>query len=320
MVHLGCLAMWSTVELREITLFLTLGEELHFGRTAERLGLTSSRVSQTLRELEAKLGGRLVHRTSRHVELTARGERFREEVAELHEGLMAALERTHDEGRVLAGVLRLGLLTPVVDGPHMPAIISAFERRNPGCQVEISRAPYGDAFTSLRRGEFDLLATWLPHGQPDLVEGPTLTREALFLGVAEDHPLAERDEVSIEDVADYRVVPMEEVQPEELVERWVPRATPSGRPIRRLRVPFAQMARDDPGELRARISWWIRTGRIVLPAMEPIRTIHGPGIVWVPISDMPPLRSALVWLRGESNDRLREFARVARGVLGQERT
>jgi hypothetical protein len=150
--------------------------------------------------------------------------------------------------------------------------------------------------------------------------GPTLTREALFLGVAEDHPLAQRDQVSIEDVADYHVVPMEDVQPHELVERWIPRTTPNGRTIRRLRVPFAQMARDDPGELRSRISWWIRTGRIVHPAMEPTRAIHGPGISWVPITDMPPLRSALVWLHGESNDRLREFARLARDVLGQERT
>jgi DNA-binding transcriptional LysR family regulator len=311
--------MWSTVELREIKLFLTLAEELHFARTAERLQLTPSRVSQTLRELEAKLGGRLVYRTSRQVELTARGERFRQEVAELHRGLMAALERTYDDGPELAGVLRLGLLTPVVDGPHMPAIISAFERRNRDCQVEMNRAPYGDAFSSLRRGEFDLLATWLPHGQPDVVVGPTLTREALFLGVAEDHPLAQRDQVSIEDVAEYRVVPMEEVQPEELVERWIPRTTPGGRTIRRLRVPFAQMARDDPGDLRAQMSWWIRTGTIVHPAMEPIRAIHGPGIIWVPISDMPPLRSALAWQRGESNDRVREFARVAREVLAQER-
>jgi DNA-binding transcriptional LysR family regulator len=310
--------MWSSVELREIRVFLTLAEELHFGRTAERLQLTPSRVSQTLRELEAKLGGRLVHRTSRHVVLTARGERFRAEVAEIYEGLMAALERTSDDGSEMTGVLRLGLLTPTVDGPHMPAIISAFERRHPGCQGELGRAPYGDAFTSLRRGEFDLLASWLPHGQPDVVVGPTLTREALFLGVAEDHPLAERRAVSIEDVADYRVVPMEDVQPEELVKRWVPRETPKGRPIHRFRVPFAQMARDDPGELHSQISWWIRTGEIVHPAMEPVREIHGPGIAWVPISDLPPLRSALVWLRGESNDRLREFVRVARGVLERQ--
>jgi DNA-binding transcriptional LysR family regulator len=52
--------MWSAVELREIRVFLTLAEELHFARAAERLRLTPSRVSQTLRELEAKVGGKLL--------------------------------------------------------------------------------------------------------------------------------------------------------------------------------------------------------------------------------------------------------------------
>lgn len=47
------------VELREIKAFLTLAEELHFGRTAARLGLTQSRVSQSLRSLERKLGEQL---------------------------------------------------------------------------------------------------------------------------------------------------------------------------------------------------------------------------------------------------------------------
>jgi DNA-binding transcriptional LysR family regulator len=48
--------MWRAVELRELRVFLVLAEELHFGRTADRLGLTQSRVSQSIRDLERKLG------------------------------------------------------------------------------------------------------------------------------------------------------------------------------------------------------------------------------------------------------------------------
>jgi DNA-binding transcriptional LysR family regulator len=73
--------MWQTVELRELRLFLTLAEERHFGRTAETLQLTPSRVSQSLRALEQKLGAQLVHRTSRRVQLTPFGERFLRDVA-----------------------------------------------------------------------------------------------------------------------------------------------------------------------------------------------------------------------------------------------
>jgi DNA-binding transcriptional LysR family regulator len=310
--------MWSTVELREIRVFLALAEDLHFGRAAERLHLTPSRVSQTLRQLEAKLGGQLVHRTSRRVELTARGERFRDEVCGAHDRLMGVLERAYEESEAFTGVLRLGLLTPVIEGPHLPRITSAFQRRHPACRVEVTRAPYGDAFGSLRRGEIDLLASWLPHGQPDLVTGPALTREPRVLAVAEDHPLARRPGVSIEDIADYRVPPMEEVNPKQLAEAWIPRTTPSGRTIRRLQVPFGQLARDDAAQLRHQMSWWIRTGEIVFPTMAPVQAILGPGIAYVPIVDMPPMRSALVWRRRTPDPLLRDFIRIARAVLRTE--
>jgi DNA-binding transcriptional LysR family regulator len=75
--------MWHTIELRELRAFLVLSEELHFARSAERLGLTQSRISRTIRDLERKLGVELAHRTSRRVELTAAGERFREQVVGL---------------------------------------------------------------------------------------------------------------------------------------------------------------------------------------------------------------------------------------------
>jgi DNA-binding transcriptional LysR family regulator len=61
--------MWETVDLRELRAFLTLADELHFGRTAERLRLTPSRVSQAIRALEHKL------------QLTVAGERVQREAS-----------------------------------------------------------------------------------------------------------------------------------------------------------------------------------------------------------------------------------------------
>src|SRR5215207_65385 len=104
--------MWQTIELREIRVFLALADELHFGRAAERLGLTQSRVSQSLRELEHKLGERLVHRTSRRVALTAAGERFLADVGPVHAQLVAVLQ-----GASQAATLRIGLLTSITAGP-----------------------------------------------------------------------------------------------------------------------------------------------------------------------------------------------------------
>ncbi|TFV32353.1 LysR family transcriptional regulator [Streptomyces sp. T1317-0309] len=55
----------KAVDLTEIETFLALAQELHFGRTAERMGLSQSRVSQLIRSLERHIGAPLFTRTSR---------------------------------------------------------------------------------------------------------------------------------------------------------------------------------------------------------------------------------------------------------------
>ncbi|MFE3800023.1 helix-turn-helix domain-containing protein [Nocardia tengchongensis] len=63
------------IELRDIEIFLTLSDELHFGRTAERLYISQARVSQVIRKIETQVGGKLFERSSRNVALTPIGRR-----------------------------------------------------------------------------------------------------------------------------------------------------------------------------------------------------------------------------------------------------
>jgi DNA-binding transcriptional LysR family regulator len=300
--------MWEAVDLREIRVFLVLAEELHFGRTAERLGLSKSRVSQSVQDLEHKLGVQLLHRTSRSVALTPLGERFQDRLDPAYAGLARVLEQTHATSRRVEGTLRLGLLYPTAGGQHMSAIISAFERRHPGCEVALSELLFDDPLGPLRRGEVDVIATRLPLDRPDLVVGPVLSREPRVLEVARGHRLAEREQVSIEDLADYFVAPLNEF-PAETVEAVIPRATPSGRPIRRRRLRHTPRT---PYEVEALVA----RGSIVHPTVRSFAEYFGhPDIVHVPISDMPPSKTGLVWRRRASEPRLREFIRTARGVL-----
>lgn len=53
------------LERHELDVFLTPAEELHFGRTAERLRVSTARVSQTVQRLERRIGVPLFNRTSR---------------------------------------------------------------------------------------------------------------------------------------------------------------------------------------------------------------------------------------------------------------
>ena len=69
--------MWRDIELRELRIFLVLADELHFGRTAERMGISQPGVSEAVRVLESRLGVKLFDRTSRRVRLTPAGEELR---------------------------------------------------------------------------------------------------------------------------------------------------------------------------------------------------------------------------------------------------
>lgn len=299
--------MWQTIELREIHVFLVLAEERHFGRTAERLGLTQSRVSQSLRGLERKLGEQLVHRTSRRVTLTPRGERFRDDAGAAYEQLVAVLRATHLASRSLTGTLRVGLLNAASGGPHLITIIGTFETRHPGCDVEVIELPVRDRFAPLRGGQIDVMATRLPLEQPDLTVGPILSQEPRVLAVARDHPLAGRADVSIEDIADYHVIAVADLYPQELAEAFIPPKTPSGRLVRRVRLPFK-----DLNELIILIA----RGKIVHPTVPSFASYFGhPNLVYLPITDLPLSKNALVWRRRDSNPRLRGFIDVAREIL-----
>jgi DNA-binding transcriptional LysR family regulator len=309
--------MWSTVELREIRVFLTLCDELHFGRTAERLQLTPSRVSQIIRQLESKLGAKLVDRTSRRVELTQFGERFREEATDAYEQLMGVVQRAHAVGRRYSGPLRLGLFADP-GASQISRIAKAFEESYPDCAVQAAEVPLEDPFGPLRMGELDLVSSWLPHGQPELVIGPQLSTEPRVLAVASDHPLAQREEVSIEEVADFRVMRFE-TMPREFNEEWIPSKTPAGRPI--LHEAFNDQSLGDRGRMTNDLVYRIATGRVVHPTVPSFANMFGhPDIVYVPIADMRPLRSALVWRRDNDDPRVREFARIADQVVTKTRS
>src|SRR5258708_10150069 len=93
------------VELRQLTYFVAVAEELHFGRAAERLHLGGPSLSQQISNLERELGTQLLVRDRRHVELTPAGSRFLTDAREV----LDAATRAFDRAREGAGDLPLRL-------------------------------------------------------------------------------------------------------------------------------------------------------------------------------------------------------------------
>jgi Bacterial regulatory helix-turn-helix protein, lysR family len=89
----------EAMELRDIEIFLTLAQELHFGRTAERLHVSPARVSQAIKKQERLIGAELFTRTSRNVRLTPVGERLRADLAPVYRRAQGERGAGPDGGR-----------------------------------------------------------------------------------------------------------------------------------------------------------------------------------------------------------------------------
>ncbi len=187
-------------ETREVESFLALADELHFGRTAERLRVSTAQVSQTIRKLERRIGAPLFTRTSRHVELTAVGRQLLADLAPAWSAVEAALARAVEAGRGVTGTLRVAF-GDAAGGQLLAGVAELFRRRAPGCEVEFREVRPAEVLPWLREGEVDVVLAGLPLDAPGLVTGPVLVRETRFLAVAAGHPFAGRDAVAVADLA-----------------------------------------------------------------------------------------------------------------------
>src|SRR6266536_2633207 len=160
------------MEIREIEAFLVLAEELHFGRTAERLYVSPARVSQLIQALERRVGARVVERTSRAVRLTPVGEQLLRDAGPAYQGLGRAVTGAQIAARQQGGVLRLGVWQTIRS--TLPSDLgAAFEADHPGCQEQVTIQSPVDLYEPLRSGEVGLedLADHEVLGIPDAFPG-----------------------------------------------------------------------------------------------------------------------------------------------------
>lgn len=287
------------LEVRELECFLVLAEELHFGRAGERLYVSQSRVSQLLRSLESRIGARLVDRTNRRVRLTPPGERFLAELRPAYDDLKDVVERARAAARGVQGVLRLGFQGQVSE--RVMTRIDAFEALFPDCATEITEVPLNDPFGTLRRGEVDAAIVLLPVEEPDLVVGPTFSRQQPNVAISRRHPFAGQQAISAEELAEAELIAPAEPAPPYWRDAHAPPRTPGGRPIRRA----SSVTTLQEGITRA------AANRGAMLLCRPCAMSHSRGdIAFVPVTGLPDSVLGLVWPRTAATPRVRAFADV----------
>ncbi|GIH06672.1 LysR family transcriptional regulator [Rhizocola hellebori] len=292
------------MEIRDVEIFLTLADELHFGRTAERLHVSQARISQAINQQERRIGGALFDRSNRRqIRLTPLGCQLRDDLRPVYEGLRASLERAQLAAQGITHVLRVGMLS--INGYDLRPVWETFRARHPRWKLRLQNASFVDPFAGLRSGEIDALLVWLPVDEPDLTVGPIVFAETRVLGVASDHELARRKSISVEDIGDFQHPNVPSSSPDYWLDGYIPSRTPKGRAIDR--GPIVRSHED--------YLTLISSGEIVtLFPGHVTRYWSRPDIDFVPVRDMSALPYALVWHTESENSLTRALAQVVRDL------
>src|ERR1700735_3095590 len=149
----------SAVDLDQVQAFLVLCEELHFGRTAERLHRSQPRISRLIASLESEIGATLFERTNRRVSRTPLGSELEAHWRPAYVELLAGYAAAKRSASATEGLLRVSF-TNTTEGPALTRLLDAFARAHPNCEVTMVEVSIMDPFGPLRRGEADVLYNW----------------------------------------------------------------------------------------------------------------------------------------------------------------
>ncbi|TWD80025.1 LysR family transcriptional regulator [Kribbella amoyensis] len=298
-------ASFSDVNARELHVFLVLAEELHFARAAERLYLSQPHVSRTLAALEHRVGGPLLARTSRTVSLTPLGMTFLAELRPAYTSVVDAITHARAIAGGLSGELVVGC-TATTALAALTRLVERFTHDHPECNVTLRELPLVEPFTPLTNGEIDILAWWHIVADPQLTLGPVIDRRQRFVVMRSGHPIAARDFVSLEDLAEYGF-PNFVRNPglsDATYDMIIPARTPSGRPIPKVGALCHTLS--EAADLIARTD----VVHLTTDGAAQGNVIRG-DLVFRPIEDLPPLPLGLIWRTGREDPRILAFAATA---------
>lgn len=177
------------MELRHLRHFVAVAEDQHFTRAAERLLVSQSGLSASIRALERELQTPLFVRTTRRVTLTEAGRALLVEA----ERVLAQVRAAHEAVAAVQGVLRGTLAVGTeqcIAGVRVAELLAAFRRRHP--DVEIRLRQWGSAALAeeVAAGRLDLAFAYRTQADPDQLRPVALAGEPMTVLCHPEHRLA----------------------------------------------------------------------------------------------------------------------------------
>ncbi|MFJ2778493.1 MULTISPECIES: LysR family transcriptional regulator [unclassified Kitasatospora] len=268
--------------LRELECFSVLVHHLHFGRTAETLGISQGRVSQLIKRLESRVGAPLFERTSRRVEPTTLGRELADQVVPAFDRLREGFDAARASAVAADRPIRVGFQCAVYE-PVAKVIANL-----PEGAAQLVELAWGDPFTHLLRGEIDVAIVLSPCREKGLRSMLEFSRQPMYVALSSTHRLARGSQVSAHELSELGLIEPLGPAPDYWRQVNAPRKTRSGH---ELTYPATA------GTIQEGLSTVASTRLGLLLCEASTRYVPRPDIRYLPAPDLEP--TTLLVLRNE---------------------
>ena len=199
---------FAGLSLRDMEYAVAVADLGHFGRAAERCGVSQAGLSEQIRKLEALLGTALFERTTRRIAVTPAGEVLLQQAREVLGAARVLVEMARSRPDPLCGVLRLGVIATL--GPYyLPGLLREVRARFPQLELRLQEGLTDRLKRALLNGELDLVLLALPLQADGTVAEP-LFFEPFQAVLPIGHTLAAQPCLRLQDLADEGLLLLEE--------------------------------------------------------------------------------------------------------------
>ncbi|MGD1952871.1 MAG: LysR family transcriptional regulator [Leptolyngbyaceae cyanobacterium] len=291
--------VYYSMEFRQLRYFVTVAEELHFGRAAERLHITQPALSKQIASLEQELAVTLLLRTKRRVQLTHAGDVFFTQARQLLAQTNAAIQLTKRTDRGEIGSLAIGF-TATATHTVLPLFLRDFRQQYPQVEVTLQELATEAQVEALNQNRIALAFLHPPIAQQGLEVHPIFDENFVaFLPL--NHPLSNHDCIPLEALANEPLI----IHPRE-----------EGPVIYDGFIQVCQQDGFQPKIVKESISLQTRVclvtaGMGITFTSDRLQSLVGVDVVCKPLADCPiRLKFAATWRKTASNPVLRESLKI----------
>lgn len=300
--------MDNLIDMRRLSYFVVVAEELHFTRAAERLHIAQPPLSYQIQQLEHDLGVQLFERNRHHVQLTEAGKVLLDEARRIFGQLEQTVRQVRRVGHGEVGVLTLGFV-PSASNSILPTVLQTFQQQFPDIRLFLREMNPDQVVQGLHDHRIDVGMLYLPFADDELFT-QTMLREPFLAVLPANHPQAAQEQIDLRTLTEeHFIVPPHYVAVPGLFTHAMEACRQAG---------FTPKIRQEAWLMQTIIGLVAANmGVALVPAS--VQHLHRTGVVYRPLRDIVrEIEMGVVWRRDNTFPVLQRFLQVIRTLTATD--